>query len=305
MDELTFAFMPANRGSQMEAVLLARSLRKFGGGYAQAPLWVLVPERAPLSDKAQGELASLNARVLPFEAPPAALEFPYAVKVYAAAAAEAHLKGETSLLAWLDPDTLIFQEPAEFRLPEGIMLGCCPVQLKNVSSVYAEPLDDFWKLVFAGCQTPPGRVFPLTTTVDRVTIRAQINAGLLVVRPLAGLLQIWKENFSRLYADGQFDRFYARNRLYAIFVHQAILAGTVLAQLEQANIRIFPLSYNYALFLHERTPPEFQARALNDLVTCRYDEQAFFLDPHWQTLLPAHEPLKGWLTEQVTALLAW
>jgi len=304
MDELTFAFMPANRGSEAEAILLARSLRKFGGRYAQAHIWVLVPEQAPLSDKAQGELAALNVIPLPFEAPPAALEFPYAVKVYAAAAAELHLKGKTSLLAWLDPDTLVFQEPAEFRLPEDAMLGCCPVQLKNVSSIYAEPLDDFWKLVFTGCQTPPERVFPLTTTVDRVTIRAQINAGLLVVRPQAGLLQTWKENFSRLYVNGQFDPFYARNRLYAIFVHQAILAGTVLAQLEQDNIRIFPHTYNYAVFLHERTPPEFQARALNDLVTCRYDEQAFFLDPHWQTLLPAHEPLKGWLTEQVTALLA-
>ena len=101
MDELTFAFMPANRGSEAEAILLARSLRKFGGRYAQAHIWVLVPEQAPLSDKAQGDLAALNVIPLPFEAPPAALEFPYAVKVYAAAAAELHLKGKTSLLAWL------------------------------------------------------------------------------------------------------------------------------------------------------------------------------------------------------------
>ena len=44
MSNLIFAFMQAYGGDERESLLLARSLREFGGELANQPLWLMMPQ---------------------------------------------------------------------------------------------------------------------------------------------------------------------------------------------------------------------------------------------------------------------
>ncbi len=177
--DLIFAFMPAYRGSETESLLLVQSIRRLAGNLRNHPVWALIPQKLEtLSEPVLKELNDLGAELIPFDVDQKTLEFWFGAKVIASAAAESLAHGQADLLVWMDSDTLVLNEPTEFRLKAGKQLGGCPVMLKNISSLYEEPVNHFWELIYRGCQTPAENVFPLTTVVDEVPIRAQFNAGL-------------------------------------------------------------------------------------------------------------------------------
>lgn len=268
---ITFAFMPAYEGDEREAILLARNLAQVvqSPDFLGAPILLLYPAHLGLSAELADALEGLPVRALPFEIPQPFRAFPLAQKVFAAAQAEAHTRSE--LLVWMDSDTLIVQPPVDFHLPPQKKLAVCPVQLKNISSPVAEAVDGFWQPICAHCQTPPERIFSVTTLVDKVAVRAHFNAGCLVTRPELGLLAAWKTNFETLANQETLAPFYQQRPLYQFFVHQAVLAATILACFRQEEIAILPESYNYPIFLQEKfklTPP-------TRIVTLRYDRYEF------------------------------
>ena len=114
---MIFACMPAYGKDEGKAILLAHSLRQWGGRFSDAVLLILEPETSRLSPSSCEALTRLGATIVPFPLPETALSFPYAQKVFAAAAAEQIAGGE--LLAWMDPDSLILFPPEEFDLPPG------------------------------------------------------------------------------------------------------------------------------------------------------------------------------------------
>lgn len=273
---MIFACMPAYGGDERETILWAASIRRHCGD-SSSTILILEPETSPLSETTCRALEQIaRVTILPFKLPEDTRNFPYAQKVFAAAQAEAYAADD--LLVWMDSDTLLLASPDEFLLPPGKTIGCCPVQLKNISSLASEPVDAFWQAIYTGCATPPERIFPVAATVDKTSIRAHFNAGLLVVRPQAGLLRAWKQNFERLYQAEQFQPFYAQKPLYRIFTHQAILSATLLACLPESEIHLFSPRYNVPIFLRNRF-----LITIPHPITCRYDEYAFFQDPAWSS----------------------
>ncbi len=290
----TFAFMVNQGDREVEAVILAQSIRDFGGGMAGNSIWAMVPKSsASISKATLDRLRALDVRVEGFPVEGKALGFPLAAKVYAAASAESLARSETPILAWLDSDNIVVREPKAFILPADKALGYRPVMLKNISSMYDEPVDGFWELIYNGCGTTPERVFSVTTTVDGTRIRAQFNAGLLVVRPEWGLLRAWRDNFDKLYRQEAFRPYYRSNPLYAVFIHQAVLAGTVLSYLVRSEMQELPEDYNYPLMFHERTAEDKNPMIIDHLTTLRYDE--YSTNPLWLDNRYIGEPLLGWL----------
>lgn len=289
-------------GDDRGTLLLANSLLKWGGAFSDSSIRILIPESGPdLSSQVRKELGSLGAEIVPFGLPQDALKFPYAAKVFAAARAEELADGETACLAWLDPDTLVIHPPVAFSLPQGIDLGYRPVMLKNISSLIGEPPDPFWKLLFEACGTPDERLFPMTTTVDNVQIRPNFNAGLLVVRPETGLLRGWCRHFEALYRNPVFETFFQKSVLYKIFLHQSVLAASLLAGLEHQKMLDIGTGYNEPVFLNERYPGgKFPVHG--KAVTLRYDDFSFFEQSEWQKKMPLDSGLTGWLEKQLNRM---
>ena len=116
---------------------------------------------------------------------------------------------------------------------------------------------------------------------------------LLLVRPERGLLGRWADNLLRLFQAPHYEPFFEKSALYRIFIHQAILAGTVLAALAPDESVQLPHTVSYPLHMHQDYPPGRRPATVNELTTCRYDLLAGEQD--WQSLLPVEEPLRSWL----------
>ena len=296
MPDVAFAFAFAAGEAEREAVLLVESVRAFGGRLADSQVRALLPASVAISDETLAALASLNADVHRFEVDADALNFPFAAKVYAAAEAERLAVQDSSLLVWTDRGALFLQEPSALLLAPNKALGYRPVDHTVIGSPFDAPLDPFWSLIYERCHVPAAHVFPMTASVDRRVLRPYFNAGMLVVDPRRGLLQRWRDDFDRLYRLPEFRSFYEQDARYAIFVHQAVLAGTVLAALRPDELLELPPLVNYPLHMHRDYPADLRPERLNDVVSVRYEE--LLRDGTWQDVIRVDEPLKGWLLDR-------
>lgn len=300
MKDLIFAFMLGSGETENNALRLASSIRTFGGELCFNPIWLISRRREEeLSEATRQKIFSLGARLISFDLQSIKTKVAFSSYVAAAAIAEGMAQGEASFLAWLAPDTLILQPPTGLLLPSGKSLGACPVHLKLLGSGFNDPIDDYWGLVYRHCQVDTSQIFSMRTVVDEQLVRAYFNAGLLVVRPERGLLRAWQSRFEKLADLPEFRAFYAQNELYEIFIHQAILAGSILALLKAEEYQPLPFEMNYPLHLHTRVAPFHRPTSLDELITCRYEEYAEFFDnPNLDAVIHIDQQLKDWLQAQ-------
>lgn len=326
MMPIIFASTVFNKSQWPEIMLLAYSLRSWGGDFNSNSVWAFTPvdnwkESFP-PPGVRDHLDSLGVCVVPFSlrstvqkispvCPDAlkdgVLDFPFVPKVLAAAEAELAVAGTDSLLVWMDSDTFFVREPSALNLQPRKLIGGCPVHHRLIGSPWGHPPDEFWQLIYQRCGVSTERLFSVQTVVEAERIWPYFNAGLLTVRPQAGLLQRWRDHLLRLWNDPAFTVFYNRNPLYRIFMHQAVLAGSLLAEVGKNKItnlsstpsrgtqKLSP--YNYPLNLHHKIPADRRAADLNDLVSIRYDSLDFLRDMKgWETMTSA-PALQKWLCE--------
>ncbi|KAA3662403.1 MAG: hypothetical protein DWQ04_13590 [Chloroflexi bacterium] len=296
---MIFAFMIYPGKLAWQTCLLAESIRTFAGNIANEPIWVLVPQSVEsLLAETRANLEAQQVRLIPFALDEAVVNFPFAAKVVAAAAAESVAMAESNdQLVWMDTDSLVVQEPADLRLTTMKQVGYRPVDHTLIGLLWDAPLDAFWELVYERCGVLAKRPFPMTGSVDRKRIRPYFNAGMLVTRPGSQLLQNWCNQFLQNHQDPAFTPFYEQHVLYRIFMHQAILTGTILAQFEQSELQLLPHLVNYPLHMHATYPRSRRPALLNDVITTRYDE--LLQAPNWRELIDIAEPLQSWLVARV------
>lgn len=297
INDLVFATMAGTTAAARDAMLWARSIRAFGGRYAGAAIWLLIPERIErLPASLRVDLDKMKVRLLAFDASQEELDFPFAGKTIAAGFAEHLAMDRASILVWMDRDSLVIQEPAPLSLPEDKVFGYRPVDHTLIGSPASQPIDPFWSLIYTYCGQDSQQVTPMRTSVDQQTLRPYFNAGMLVVRPQQKLLQAWAANFKSFYTLPAFTPFYDQDFLYRLFFHQAVLAGTIIAQTEDTDRLELPYLVNYPLHMHDSYPASRRPARLNDVIAFRYDTLAE--EPHWEQTIAIDEPLQSWLYEQ-------
>ena len=300
MNHVIFAF-PSD-GVSPETFILVESIRKFAGIFSDAPIWLITTkaeEEIPLSSRAQLKMHRVEIIQISLDAE--ILKFPFTGSTFAAATAEIMAVGKTKYLAWLGSNSLIINEPREFLLKAGKNLGCRPVHHTLIGSLYYQPIDEFWELVYRKCGVPEERIFPLQTHVDGNVLRPYFNSGFLIVRPENGFLQKWWEKYKQVYKDSDFQKFYEKNDLYLTFIHQAILSGVVLSIFEREELEILPFSYCYPINLYEESLPEYKPQSTSELVTARYYLEKL-LKPEGFEKIPFHEPLRSWLRKKIDSI---
>ena len=302
MKDLIFALLLDTGDGERDALRLANSIRTFGGEYCFNPIWMLSRhDEEDFSEETRQALFSTGVRLVTFEREPGETHFPFVDYVTAAALAEGLAQGETRCLAMMACDTLVLQPPSSFVLAAGKSFGGCAVHLKLLGSGVSEPVNDFWSLIYRNCHVEGERIFTMQTIVDEQPVRAYFNAGLLVVRPERGLLRGWQANFERLRGLPEFEPFYQQSELYSIFMHQTVLAGSLLSALNPDEFQQFPFTVNYPLHLHSKVSEKRRPTHLEQLITCRYEEfSETFNDPSIEDMLRADTTLKGWLEAQAT-----
>jgi hypothetical protein len=297
MNRLIFSTLLEDKGDENRTLLLAESIRAFAGDLSSASIWIFLSKSVEqLSNQSRAQFDALEVDLHPFQVDSQVASFPFAKKVVASAAAETLAAGATALLVWMDPGSMVINEPQGLLLEAEEKLGCRPVDHLLIGPAFDKPLDPFWQSIFADCGVRQEALFPMTTSTDQIEMFPYINAGMLVVRPENKLLRLWRDTFLGIYFQPRYQDFYRSNRLYRIFIHQAVLAGCILSTCRQADILELPYLVNYPLHMHNQYPSSLRPEYINDLVTCRYE--SFFSDPDWQQAIQVAEPLKSWLEER-------
>ncbi len=296
--QMIFACQIIPGPEEREAIMLASSIRKFAGKYANSHIWVFVPnDDNEISSETKDKFKELYVRIYTYKLDKKLLKFPFASKIFAAANAEIMAENKADYLVWLDSDSIMINEPGDMILPHRTYFGCRPVDHTLIGSHYEDPADDFWKLIYNYCNVPERKIYPMTSTVDETRIRPYFNAGVAVVRPKNGLLQRWRDNFKDIYKKRCFRKFYKKQPVYETFMHQAVLTGTVLAMLEHKEIKELSELITYPLHMHKDYPESRKVKFMNDLISCRYD--MLFNNNEWLNSIPVKEPLKSWLDNQL------
>jgi hypothetical protein len=294
--KIVFATFGEQESDLKRIRIMIESLRAFGGRLKEAPVWVCLTEGLLASESEH--LAEIETRGGEFrlvEVPEEASGLYFAGKVFASAQAEAEATGKAEFLAWLDIDTVFLQEPGEFILPKGKSLGYRPVMHRNISPLYDEPLDDFWKRVYGDMSIPESRVFPMASVADGDKIRPYINAGCLIVRPERGLLRKWAETFPLLYKDPVLMEMCRQDERKKIFLHQIALSGAVMRYLGREEILELSSRINYPIFFREMFGSQRDFHDIREAVTIRYE--TFFDDPprDWDKRLTGPPDRIAWL----------
>jgi hypothetical protein len=292
----------AEEGRSLENVLLmAESLRTFGGAHAGAPVWVYLPTalRESVNEDTVARCNALHVDLRTSEAPADALWFYFARKVFAAARAETDAAAVADVLAWVDEDTLFLDEPVEFILPAGVRLGYRPVMHRNIGNLYDEPLDEFWSRAYELMVIDTATVFPMLTPADEDKIRPYFNAGCLVVRPAEGILSRWPGYFRKLYSDPALAEMCRQDVKKRIFIHQAALTGTLLNHVPQEEMKEFSSRINYPLFFKQLFGARREFNDLTGVVTIRHESFFRNFQEGWERQLRGPADRIRWLKEHL------
>lgn len=290
---LTKIRTPAGKAA---ARLLIESIQTFGGEMSGCPIWVFTTD--PQNERCR-DLASAQVQVIPLTVPPAIAAYPFGDKVLACAHAEAIAPGNVQSLIWLDLECLVVQPPLLFDLGNEFDAALRPVHIRNVGLGPADPLDAFWRGIYAAVGVEDVD-FTVETFVDRQPLRAYFNSHGLAARPGLGLFQRWYQLFERLVDDDQFQAAACQDERHQIFLFQALWSALVVSSVRPQRVRILPPSYNYPYNLHGQVPPDRRAAALSDLVCFTFEGRT--MHPDAVTDVEIGEPLRSWLQSEATVL---
>ena len=294
MERATFVTLAVPGPGTLQALLLARSIRSFGGTMASEPIWALIPDGGKrMSLQTVAEFEDAGVRLVPFSPDPAVERIPFGVK--AAAGAHAEAIADTDLLVWLDADTLVVGGAGEFLIGDTAALGYRPVHHRLIGLDADLPTTGIWKVVLDALGVPDDRLFRMYTSLGE-RIKAYFNAGVFVVRPERGLLKAWHDALRPLTRNPSLPPFFRENRQYETFLHQIVWTAVVLARLERSEMVELSPAVNYPLHLHDRIPSGRKAISLQRLVTVR--TESLLLDPDWKEQVPILGPLAPWLETQ-------
>jgi hypothetical protein len=187
----------AERGIlEAQALLLCESIRKFAGAYAKAPITIVSPRKTRRPTTAT--LRAFDRLDVDFVGTDIASPCPdYGPSFRVLAAALIARRPGPRFLAQLDSDTIFLRAP-QFSF-DGVDVLARPVDIKGICTLGGDdPSDHYWRELCRLCEVDYEAIPWVTTTVDRCRVRANYNAGLIVVRRDSGVFEKTEEILLRL-----------------------------------------------------------------------------------------------------------
>ncbi len=293
-----FAAYAGSEVQLMNMTRLVKSLRKFGGAYRDAPLWLyLEPKLAESDTNRLEQLRALNVELRIVDVPEAASWYFLSGMAFSAAAAEKDAAGSARIVVFLGSDTIVLQQPDEFILPDGINLGYRPVMHRNISPLFSDELDSYWSRAYEIMRINPETIFAMVTPADGDTIRPYFNASCLAARPEKGVFSRWSDTYLELCADSTLKAECQADERRRIFTFQVALTGAVLNDCAKNEIVELSDRYNYPIFFKEMYGAIYDFHDITEAVTIRYES---FFDkpiPNWEQILTGPADRIAWIRD--------
>jgi hypothetical protein len=181
---------------EAQTLLLCHSIRRFAGAHSSAAIVVVSPRPDCRPSRATvKELEVLGVGYLELELQSLCPSYGPSYGIYVAA--HVARRPGPPVLVLLDSDTLFLGEP-DFSL-RGVDIALRPVDVKGMCTAgRGDPFDRYWHDLCALCGVDYAELPHVVTTVDRQTVLANYNAGLVAVRRDSGIFEKTEEFFTRV-----------------------------------------------------------------------------------------------------------
>lgn len=294
---VTYASNPV----QVEQVkILVKSIRKFGKDYGQMPIYIVVSDTNIFSSKAA---IDSNVFLLPIELDSLILNYPLAIKAFAAAKAEEFTKDKTNTLAWFDPETIVLGPMDELNPGDKYSVAIKPVFLQNkIGLLPDEQPNLYWSAIYNATGLKAKQIPIVETVVDQKKIRAYFNCEIFSVNPKLGIFREWARILLNLLKDETYQENACGGFLQQLFLHQAVLSAVIVSMVKQDKIHWLPLSCGYPFNLHPRLPENKKAKLIDSL-SCVILENVWLKNPEWMKEININEPLKGWILKEYSEFI--
>lgn len=273
---------------------LIKSIRERSKMYCHSKIMVVVTN---LKDIPCSSLIQKDAELLPLEMDRSFLDYPLALKAFAAAQVEKKVASSCNTLIWLDPGVLVLNSMMALNLEDRFDAVLRPVTLANTISIApnTEP-NDYWQPIYQTLHLNYQSLPSLITIADQVNIQPYYNCEVFSLNPRLSICQEWATLLTQLLKDEKYQQTVCTTFLRKLFLHQAVLSGVISSKISPDKIKSLPLTSGYPFNQHEKLPASQLVSSLNELNIVIFD-YAWEKIPTLMNKIPIQDPLKHWLTE--------
>ena len=308
--KVEFIFIAESGVLERQAILLCESIRKFGGSYAQADIKILQPRgERKISHDGRLRFQSLRAHLVEMSIVSPCPEYGPSYRILACGDYER--SSSADCLIFMDSDTILLSEPD--LEPQEADVAARPVDVKGMcTSGDSDPKDSYWRYLCRACGVDYDLIPLVTTTVERIKVKASYNGGLTVVKKQAGLFAKTSDFFRQsILADlipwPESDTVFPTGhgmvsgkggRLWGSAQACLSLAITAL----KLSVRTLRPSLNFPLHYYHDLLPEIEKGAI-PLISHVHYHHLFRSNPHDNPILagqPGFSPCSvEWLRERI------
>ena len=272
-------------------IRMIESLRRWGGAFANAPIFAVTPRRGPRLATATLKVFK-RLKVCYFykaaNTPYSWYQFynkPLCISI-------AEELADTETIAWLDSDMLVVDEPEALRLEEGIDFAACVSAKEMGTSGIGDPFEPLWQ---ANCRALAIDIESLPWLVSEpegTRIRLYWQGGIFVYRK--------STKFGRQYLDTCTQLMDAQNRpavpKFSIGINEMSAIGLAM-HLMGLKWRILPYSHNYDI--NWRSPDRYRPDEFRTARIIHYHDSMFpfFWDTFLQRVQTAYPQVANWLSD--------
>lgn len=276
------------------AAALVKSVRRFGGDESACGFKIVRVGAVEFSDAVFNDP---HVEILPLDPAAAFLDYPLAVKAFAAALAEDAVKDSAGTLIWMDPGVLVLSGFSALRLDGDFDAAFRPVTLHNgIGLEPGAPPDAYWEPIYRVTGLSGRRLPRFRTIVDEIDIQPYFNCEVYALDPRRGICREWAALLTDLLRDETYQRTACSEFRRRLFLHQAVLSAVAVSRIRPERLKPLPLSSGYPFSQHVRLPAARRLSFLNDVSVVIFDE-TWSRDPQWMSRVPVLEPLKSGLLE--------
>ena len=271
---------------------LIKSVRELSCNYSNSKIYVVLgdPENFPCTS-----LKEENVELLPLEMDKSFMDYPLAIKAFAAAQVEKIVSDKSEVLIWFDPGVIVLNSLDALDLENRFEAAIRPVSLSNnISIPPGEEPNDYWEPIYKETGIDYKNLPILETIVDEVKIQPYYNCEVYSINPKLGICSEWARILTKLLKDDNFQKSTCTTFLKRLFLHQAVLSGVITSKIKQEKIKTLPITSGYPFNQHERLSATKQISSLNELSVVIFD-YAWDRIPTWMNKIQINEPLKQWL----------
>ncbi|HSQ34911.1 MAG TPA: hypothetical protein VLQ89_02860, partial [Candidatus Binatia bacterium] len=249
----TIATFVSNHEQERAVKALIRSVRELGGEYCSSRIYVVTVDAKELPC---ASLRQNGVDVLPLEMERPFLDYPLALKAFAAAQIEKKAAADgIDTLIWLDPGVIVLNSLAALDLGEDFDAAVRPVTLANTIAMPPQTApNDYWEPIYRETGLDFKSLPSFETIVDPIAIQPYFNCEVFSFNPGLGIAAEWARLLTRFLKDEEYQKNACTSFLRKLFLHQAVLSAVIASRVRPERIKALPLASGYPFSQHDKLP---------------------------------------------------